>query len=29
MVSTRLWLAGTVSESRDKGLADALLQQVR
>src|SRR5215472_9235076 len=29
MVSTRLWLAGTVSLSRDKGLADALLQQVR
>ncbi len=28
MVSTRLWLAGTVSLSRDKGLADALLQQV-
>src|SRR5229473_4792562 len=29
MVSTRLWLAGTVSASRDKGLADALMQQVR
>jgi transposase-like protein len=29
MVSTRLWLAGTVSLSRDKGLADALLTQVR
>lgn len=29
MVSTRLWLAGTVSMSRDKGLADALLHQVR
>ena len=29
MVSTRLWLAGTVSLSRDKSLADALLQQVR
>src|SRR6266436_10166846 len=29
MVSTRLWLAGTVSTSRDKGLADALMQQVR
>ena len=29
MVSTRLWLAGTVSMTRDKGLADALLQQVR
>ena len=29
MVSTRLWLAGTASLSRDKGLADALLQQVR
>jgi IS1 family transposase len=29
MVSTRLWLAGTVSISRDKGLADALMQQVR
>lgn len=29
MVSTRLWLAGTVSLSRDKGLADALLQHVR
>src|SRR2546421_10452062 len=29
MVPTRLWLAGTVSVSRDKGLADALMQQVR
>ena len=29
MVSTRLWLAGTVSVSRDKSLADALMQQVR
>jgi IS1 family transposase len=29
MVSTRLWLAGTVSLTRDKTLADALLQQVR
>src|SRR2546421_7632751 len=29
MVPTRLWLAGTVSLSRDKGLADALMQQVR
>ena len=29
MVSTRLWLAGTVSASRDKGLADALMGQVR
>lgn len=29
MVSTRLWLAGTVSLSRDKGLADVLLQHVR
>jgi IS1 family transposase len=29
MVSTRLWLAGTVSRSRDKELADALLKQVR
>src|SRR5437660_2466969 len=29
MVSTRLWLAGTVSMSRDKGLADALMHQVR
>src|SRR5512135_2312327 len=28
MVSTRLWLAGTVSMSRDKGLADAVMQQV-
>src|SRR5690242_15861207 len=29
MVSTRLWLAGTVSLTRDKGLADALMHQVR
>src|SRR5438067_1453979 len=29
MVSTRLWLAGSVSINRDKGLADALMQQVR
>ena len=29
MVPTRLWLAGTVSLSRDKQLADALLSQVR
>jgi IS1 family transposase len=29
MVSTRLWLAGTVSLSRDKKLTDRLLQQVR
>src|SRR5712692_82584 len=29
MVSTRLWLAGTVRMTRDKGLADALMQQVR
>jgi transposase-like protein/IS1 family transposase len=29
MVSTRLWLAGTVQMSRDKGLADALMRQVR
>src|SRR6266576_2650198 len=29
MVSTRLWLAGSVSVSRDKGLADALMHQVR
>src|SRR5256712_12787279 len=29
MVSTRLWLAGTVSVTRVKGLADALMQQVR
>ena len=29
MVSTRLWVAGTVQVSRDRGLADALLQQVR
>lgn len=29
MVSTRLWLAGTVSLTREKGLADVLMQQVR
>ncbi|WP_236031696.1 hypothetical protein [Ktedonospora formicarum] len=29
MVSTRLWLAGTVRASRDRRLADALMQQVR
>ena len=29
MVSTRLWVAGVVSQARDKGLADHLLQQVR
>ncbi len=29
MVSTRLWLAGTVNVSRDKRLADALMHQVR
>jgi IS1 family transposase len=29
MVSTRLWLAGTISCSRDRSLADHLLQQVR
>jgi len=29
MVSTRLWLAGTVRVTRDKGLADALLHHVR
>jgi hypothetical protein len=29
MVSTRLWLAGTVSMTRDKGLADAVMHQVR
>src|SRR5438270_6043122 len=29
MVSTRLWVAGVVQESRDRHLADALLQQVR
>jgi transposase-like protein/IS1 family transposase len=29
MVSTRLWLAGVVSQTREKGLADHLLQQVR
>jgi IS1 family transposase len=29
MVSTRLWLAGVLSPSRDSDLADTLLQQVR
>src|SRR5436853_3196755 len=29
MVSTRLWLAGTVSVTRDRQLADRLLHQVR
>ena len=29
MVSTRLWLAGVVSQTRDRGLADQLLHQVR
>jgi transposase-like protein/IS1 family transposase len=29
MVSTRLWLAGAVSQTRDCALADGLLQQVR
>jgi transposase-like protein len=29
MVSTRLWLAGVVSLTRDRGLADRLLAQVR
>ena len=29
MVSTRLWLAGVVSQRRDSALADTLLQQVR
>src|SRR5437588_10910765 len=29
MVPTRLWLAGSVSLTRDKGLADALMQPVR
>ena len=29
MVPTRLWLAGTVRVTRDKALADALMQQVR
>src|SRR5947209_9691643 len=29
MISTRLWLGGTVRVSRDKGLANALMQQVR
>jgi hypothetical protein len=28
-VSARLWVAGTVSLSRDKGLAEAVLPQVR
>ena len=29
MVSTRLWIAGAVSQTRDRALADVLLQQVR
>src|SRR5712691_1489410 len=29
MVSTRLWLGGVVSRTRDRSLADRLLQQVR
>jgi IS1 family transposase len=29
MVSTRLWIAGVVQSSRDRGLADALMSQVR
>jgi IS1 family transposase len=29
MVSTRLWIAGVVQHSRDRSLADQLLQQVR
>ena len=29
MVSTRLWIAGAVSTTRDSSLADTLLQQVR
>ena len=29
MISTRLWVAGTVRLSRDRHLADALIQQVR
>lgn len=29
MVSTRLWLAGTVSLTRDTALADRLMRQVR
>jgi IS1 family transposase len=29
MVSTRLWIAGVVQRSRDRSLADQLLQQVR
>src|SRR5947199_5224267 len=29
MVSTRLWLAGTVQHSRDRALADRLMSQVR
>src|SRR3989440_5198948 len=29
MVSTRLWLAGVVQHSRDRGLADRLMSQVR
>ncbi len=29
MVSTRLWLAGTVGQTRDRSLADRLMSQVR
>ncbi len=29
MVSTRLWLAGTVGQMRDRNLADRLMSQVR
>jgi IS1 family transposase len=29
MVPTRLWIAGAVSETRDRGLIDGLMQQVR
>ena len=29
MVSTRLWLAGVVSQTRDRHLADRLLRHVR
>lgn len=29
MVPTRLWIAGVVSQTRDRGLADHLVQQVR
>jgi hypothetical protein len=29
MVSTRLWIAGSVQQTRDRNLADQLLRQVR